>query len=204
MPATLPQDLPINKIIEEIVQSISAFDEIEQQHIVETLTWIRSGAPLFRVEKPATPPKHLVSYFVLIDEGARKILLVDHKKAQLWLPSGGHVEPEEHPAVAVTRECFEELGITAEFWQESPLFITSTQTVGLTAGHTDVSLWYVLKGDHLQTYTFDQEEFNSIRWFDFDEIPYDRTDPHMARFMAKLKRKIHTFTASQVSRKITL
>lgn len=126
MTATLPQTNLINQIIEDIILSIDAFDELEQQHINEPLDWIRSGAPLFRTEKPATPPKHLVSYFVLIDEEARKVLLVDHKKGQLWLPSGGHVEPDEHPADAVARECLEELGIAAEFWQEDPLFITST------------------------------------------------------------------------------
>lgn len=189
----LAKDLQTNKInqtIEDIILSLAPYDELEQHHINETLAWIRSGSPLFRMEKPATPPKHLVSYFVLIDEEARKILLVDHKKAQLWLPSGGHVEPDEHPADAAARECFEELGIEADFWQKDPLFITSTMTVGLTAGHTDVSLWYVLKGDHQQPYTFDAEEFHGIRWFDFDEIPYNRGDPHMARFMEKLKQRI--------------
>lgn len=190
MLATNPQLNNINQIIENIVLSMAPHDELEQQHIDETLAWIHSGASLFRTEKPATPPKHLVSYFVLIDEEAQRILLVDHKKAQLWLPPGGHVEPGEHPADAATRECFEELGIRADFWQEDPLFITSTVTVGLTAGHTDVSLWYLLKGDHQQMYNFDAEEFRSIRWFDFDEIPYDRTDPHMERFMIKLKQRI--------------
>lgn len=186
----LPQNNAINQNIDDIILSMVPYDELEQQHIDETITWIRSGAPLFRTEKPATPPKHLVSYFVLIDEEARKILLVDHKKAQLWLPSGGHVELDEHPADAAVRECLEELGIVADFWQENPLFITSTVTVGLTADHTDVSLWYVLKGDHRQTYAFDAGEFNTIRWFGFDEIPYDQTDPHMARFMTKLIQRI--------------
>lgn len=190
MLVTNSQTNTIYQTIEDIILFIIPHGELEQQHIDETITWIRSGVPLFRTEKPATPPKHLVSYFVLIDEEARKILLVDHKKAQLWLPSGGHVEPDEHPADAAARECHEELGIIADFWQENPLFITSTVTVGLTAGHTDVSLWYVLKGNHHHTYAFDKEEFHDIRWFDFEAIPYDRTDPHMARFIAKLIKRI--------------
>jgi hypothetical protein len=78
---TLPQNNPIIQTIKDIILSIDAYDELEQEHIDETLKWIRSGAPLFRTEKPATPPKHLVPYFVLIDEAVRKVLLVDHKKA---------------------------------------------------------------------------------------------------------------------------
>lgn len=180
----------IHNVIEDIILSIDPVDELEQQHILETISWIQSGVPLFRLEKPATPPKHLVSYFVLVDDKAQKILLVDHKKAQLWLPTGGHVEPGEHPADAASRECLEELGIVADFWQQDPLFLTSTVTVGLTAGHTDVSLWYVFKGDHQKIYGFDAEEFHAIRWFGFDKIPHDRTDPHMIRFIEKLKKMI--------------
>ena len=46
--------------------------------------------------KPATPPKHLVSYVVPTDPETGDILLVDHRNAQLWIPPGGHVDPGEH------------------------------------------------------------------------------------------------------------
>lgn len=70
------------------VASIQPYDELEKTHRIDALAWIDSGAPLFRTAKPATPPKHLVSYFAVVD--GREILLVDHKSAQLWLPPGGH------------------------------------------------------------------------------------------------------------------
>ncbi|WP_425276650.1 NUDIX domain-containing protein [Streptomyces diastatochromogenes] len=41
------------------------------------------------------------------------MLLVAHRKAGLWLPAGGHVEPGVNPWAAVVRECHEELGIEA-------------------------------------------------------------------------------------------
>ena len=81
----------------------------------------------------------------------------------------------------------EELSIAAEFWSKKPVFITQTVTVGKTAGHTDVSLWYVIKGNSNIEYDFDQEEFSSIKWFGLDAVPYDRTDPHMERFVSKFK-----------------
>lgn len=179
------------RIVEEIfleVNSIKPFDDLEHQHINETLQWIQSGTSIYRLQKPNIPPKHLVSYFVLIDILQHKLLLVDHKKAQLWLPTGGHVEVDEHPRDTVTRECKEELGIDAKFLQDNPLFLTSTVTVGLDTGHTDISLWYLLQGNENQTLNFDTEEFNTIRWFHFDDIPYERSDPHMRRFISKLKK----------------
>lgn len=177
----------IRENIHHLISAIIPYDDVEQEHINDTRLWIESGAPIFRVQKPDVPNKHLVSYFVLFDDVYQKILLVDHKKALLWLPAGGHVEIDEDPKTTASRECLEELNVTADFWSPHPLFVTSTLTVGLTAGHTDVSLWYVLKGDSNKAYEFDQSEFNDIRWFRLDEIPHDKSDPHMRRFIEKLK-----------------
>ncbi|MFC4310088.1 NUDIX domain-containing protein [Steroidobacter flavus] len=166
------------------VSSIEAFDAIERAHRDETLAWIDSGAELCRTHKPATPPKHLIAYFVLVDQD--HVLLVDHKNAQLWLPTGGHVEPGEHPRATVVRELAEELGLELSKIPEAPLMLTVSQTVGITAGHTDVSLWYVLNGDRRVPLKFDTEEFYSVRWFHFDEAPVSRSDPHLSRFLRKL------------------
>ena len=114
-------------------------------------------------------------------------MLVDHKLANLWLPSGGHVEPDEDPKATVVRELAEELNLTAEFVSDGPLFITVTRTVGADGGHTDVSLWYLLRGDSSRAIEFDRGEFHGVRWFDFDEIPYERSDPHLRRFVAKMR-----------------
>lgn len=175
----------MRQFIHSEISEIVPFDVLEEEHQSDALAWVASGADLCRVSKPATPPKHLVSYFAVVDE--ESILLVDHRNAQLWLPSGGHVEPGEHPRETVVRELLEELGLTASHEIGTPLMITSTETVGLTFGHTDVSLWYVIRGDRSQELRYDEQEFNGVRWFNFAEVPYGRTDPHMRRFVQKLK-----------------
>jgi 8-oxo-dGTP diphosphatase len=166
------------------VALIQPFDEQEERHRADALAWIDSGAPLFRTAKPATPPKHLVSYFAVVD--GREILLVDHKGAQLWLPPGGHVEPEEHPRETVARELLEELGFASAHDIAEPLMITCTTTVGLTSGHIDVSLWYVVAAARSQPINYDQHEFAAVSWFAYSAVPLHRTDPHLARFLAKL------------------
>ena len=171
------------------VTSIVPMDALETEHVRRTLEWIDSGAELCRLEKPATPPVHLVSYFAVIDRG--HILLVDHINAQLWLPPGGHVEPGEHPRRTVKRELFEELGIVLEEEVSPPVLLTCTETVGLTAGHTDVSLWYVIQGHRDLPVSFDPDEFHSVRWFTYDDIPFGRSDPHMKRFVSRLGTRQH-------------
>ena len=166
------------------VASIQPFDEQEENHRTDALGWIDSGAPLYRTAKPATPPKHLVSYVAVVD--GREILLVDHKNAQLWLPPGGHVEPGEHPRETVKRELQEELGFFVGHDIAAPLMLTCTATVGLTSGHTDVSLWYLVTAARTQPISYDEKEFAGICWFRYSDVPLHRVDPHMARFLAKL------------------
>lgn len=173
--------------IQETLSRIAPFDGKEEEHLQFTRKWIDSGAQIFRVAKPATPDPHLVAYFLLLDPIQKKVLLVDHKKAGLWLPSGGHVELGELPRETVQREALEELGTQADFLLDPPFFLTVTQTVGQTAGHTDVSMWYLLKGSASEEYIFDREEFTQIRWFSVADVPYERSDPHMQRCLAKLK-----------------
>ena len=173
--------------IKEALSSIIPFDKKEEEHFSFTEKWIDSGAGIFRIDKPSTPDPHLVAYFLLLDPKAKKVLLVDHKKAGLWLPTGGHVELNEHPKETVKRESMEELCVQADFLLPDPFFLTVTQTIGQTAGHTDVSIWYLLKGCTNTSYHFDQEEFIQVQWFLPANIPYECSDPHMQRCIEKLK-----------------
>ena len=170
------------------LQAIDPLDPLEQEHRADALAWIASGAGLLRIAKPATPPKHLVSYVAVID--ANHILLVDHKNAQLWLPAGGHVEPDEHRRQTAARELAEELGFAPKHPIGARVMVSCTRTVGLTAKHIDVSLWYVVRADRRQRLAYDESEFNAVRWFPFTEVPLVRSDPHMSRFLTKLGAKL--------------
>jgi 8-oxo-dGTP diphosphatase len=182
---------PTSAHVLRLIEGITPYDDLEQRHIADATSWIESGANIYRITKPDVPPKHLVSYFVVIDTDHESLLLVDHIKAQLWLPSGGHVEPDEDPKDTVMREIDEELHQKAIFLRgnERPFFVTVAQTVGLTAGHTDVSLWYLVQGQMNDHIDFDPSEFSAIRWFTYQEILTAGAkifDPNMQRFTKKL------------------
>lgn len=173
----------LRALIRDEVEHIRPLDALERAHRKEVLAWIDSDAELCRRHKPATPPKHLVSY-VVVTNGSH-LLLVDHKNAQLWLPTGGHVEPGEHPRTTAARELKEELGLEMAHPMGAPRFLTCAETVGPGSGHMDVSLWYVAHAELGQPLKFDGNEFESVRWFKFADIPHGRTDPHLPRFLEK-------------------
>ncbi|MEV6601922.1 NUDIX hydrolase [Actinoplanes sp. NPDC051346] len=148
---------------------------------------------MFRRIKPAVPPQHLVSYVVPIDPTDGSILLVDHINAGLWLPPGGHVEVDEHPTRTAQREAHEELGLVAEqqALDEQPMFLTVTRTVGMDAGHTDVSLWFPLSCRRGQALRPDRNEFHRVRCWTPAELTAaapSRFDPHFLRFLGKLEQ----------------
>lgn len=170
------------------VSTIDPLDDLERAHIADSLAWIGTTSDIFRRIKPATPPRHLVSYSVVVDP-PESVFLVDHIKSGLHLPTGGHVEPGEHPLAATRRGTREELGIDAEFTitGTDPLFLTVTETVGPDT-HVDVSLWFVVAARPDTRFTLDPSEFRGGRWWTVSEIRESdprRFDPHFLRFIDK-------------------
>ena len=178
---------------------------MEKDHIENIFEWISSGTEIFRIEKDAVPPKHLVSYTVVIDPVQEKVLLVDHKKAKLLLPCGGHIKKNEMPLAAAKREIKEELGLTPELYfpdniqTEAPFFVTVTRTTGISESHTDVSLWYLFREDADKSFKIECErnenefenEFDDFHWLSFDEVlstPTEKLDPHMHRLIRKINK----------------
>ena len=188
--------LPPVARVHEIVSAIDSWDDLEAGQRADVLGWLASEDDVFRRARPATPPRHLVTYAVLVDAARRSMLLVEHRDAGLHLPSGGHVDPGEDPAQAALREAREELGIAAAFLPvvgPRPLMVTQTTTVGVSAGHTDVSLWYLVEGDAETPLESGAREFAGSRWWTLDEVlAADPAlfDPHLPRFAAKLADRL--------------
>jgi 8-oxo-dGTP diphosphatase len=183
----------VRGVVRSLVEQIVPWDFEEAEHRLDVLGWIDAGNEIFRTVKPATPPKHLVSYCVLVDTDRGHVLLVDHRDAGRWLPTGGHVEPDEHPAAAASREITEELQVVARFHPAvgaRPLLVTVTQTAGRSESHTDVSLWFVFEGSLDKAIVPDETEFVGARWWPFEDVKHGagaHFEPHLPRFIDKLR-----------------
>lgn len=64
--------------------------------------------------------RHLTVTGFLVHDG--QVLLHWHRRNQMWLPMGGHIEPNEDPIEAVLREVEEESGVAAEVLPTTPPF----------------------------------------------------------------------------------
>jgi|SRR5215469_17212338 len=187
MPAAL------KSMITDLVTGIEPTDDLGLEHRRKALSWLAGTDDIFRRVKPLTPSPHLVSYFLPVDRPADSVLLCDHRLSGLWLPTGGHVEPGEHPLGTVRRETVEELGVDAELdaaFGDRPFFLTVTETVGPPeARHVDVTLWFALAGRTGQPLHPDQREFARVRWWTVAELrraDLGRFEPHLPRALDAL------------------
>jgi 8-oxo-dGTP pyrophosphatase MutT (NUDIX family) len=188
----------LKSMIVGLVSGIEPTDDLGREHRRNALSWLAGTDDIFRREKPLTPSPHLVSYFLLVGRPAGSVLLCDHRLSGLWLsglwlPTGGHVEPGEHPLGTVRREAVEELGVTAQLdaaFRDRPFFLTMTETVGPPATrHVDVSLWFALAGRVGQPLHPDQREFAQVRWWAAAELRHagrDGFEPHLLRALDAL------------------
>jgi len=64
------------------------------------------------------PRRHFTVSGFIVEGGAT--LLHWHPKLSLWLPTGGHIDPDEDPVQAVVREAYEETGIRCEVLPHEP------------------------------------------------------------------------------------
>lgn len=183
----------LKSMIMDLVSGVAPTDDIGREHRRNVLSWLDGTDDIFRRVKPLTPSPHLVSYFLLVDRQAASVLLCDHRLSGLWLPTGGHVEPGEHPLGTVRREATEELGVTAQFdaaFGGRPFFLTMNETVGPPAvRHVDVSLWFALAGRVGQRLHPDQREFVQVRWWTVAELNHadvGRSEPHLLRALDAL------------------
>lgn len=165
------------------LEHITPLDPAEAAQIASVRAWVLSGAPLLR-DKGGEPSPHLVAY-CCVTQGDQ-ILLVHHRKADLWLPPGGHVDPGETPVHSARREIREELGADLPLRVPRPLMVTRTTTVGAPPHHEDVTLWYLFQGAQTQQYDWDRREFYALKWWPQTALPPD-SDPNLPRFIAHLQ-----------------
>lgn len=121
-----------------------------------------------------------------------KILFVLHKKLNMWLFPGGHIDPDETPDQAALREAMEETGLEVEFLEYAPLgktkeelissafpFHTSIHNVG---DHNHHCFFYACSAEN--TKTIKSHESHDIAWLTAEEIKKEKNMPDNVKNMA--------------------
>jgi len=109
-----------------------------------------------------------------------RTLLLHHRKLAMWLPPGGHIDPQELPDQAALREVREESGLEVELQTQSYLLghvqvLPQPHCVlleDISPGHQHIDLIYFARVSG-GTLAHAEREIRAARWYSWEELADD-------------------------------
>ena len=153
--------------LEKAILNLREKPHVNKKTLEQFSKRIESGAPFTKKEHT---PAHFCSFFVPYNPQTHSIFVVHHKKAQDWIPPGGHIDPGESPLQTVHREYHEELGVVLK---KEPIHLIDasitdiTHPLGYCNKHYD--FWYVVSTDTVN-FKYDKGEFYDAGWYPIDHV----------------------------------
>lgn len=164
-----------------LIEPVDEREATSRERTIDRLTW--PGNPFDEVENE----QHVTaSAFVISSRG---IILHCHRRLNIWVQPGGHVDEGESPEVAAIRETFEETGLDTRHLDPVRLFHVDVHPG--PRGHTHFDLRYVLVSSPLDPSPPDDES-PDVFWFDFDAAQL-RCESALVPAIAKLAEATRTF-----------
>jgi len=153
-----------------------------QERMLELLA---SPAPTSRQQ---VVPGHLTASAFVLSPARDAVLLILHKKLQLWLQPGGHIEPDDVSLLAAARrEVAEEVGLVLPESAEGAVFDLDIHLIPARKDepaheHFDVRFCF-----HSPTLVFaTNDEVVDARWAPLTKIDQLTTDESVLRVVRKL------------------
>jgi len=124
--------------------------------------------------------------------------MVHHKKLNVWLPPGGHVEENELPDDAVLREIYEETGIKAKIISnkrnlelsgyrcrelETP-FLVLLEDINEDKTHNHIDMIYLCEALN-EEFVQQETEIQGIGWFSAERIKELETYENVVKVVYK-------------------
>ncbi len=124
------------------------------------------------------PKSHFCVYSLPYNSEKKKVFIVHHKKAGLWIAPGGHIDKGEDLLQTLNREISEELGVKNAFKKQPfPFLLTVTPIDNLVQPcKTHYDVWFIFPTDG-SNFDVDSEEFYETRWLTIEEARKIVTDP---------------------------
>ncbi|PWD52247.1 NUDIX hydrolase [Serinibacter arcticus] len=144
-------------------------------------------------------PHHLTASTFVLTRKLDHVLLAFHRKAQLWLQMGGHIEPGD-PSVAdaAAREAREESGLaTVALWPGGLADLDRHVLVGSFGRcHTHWDLGFVAlagRGEPIAV----SDESERVAWFPVDALP-EATSPDLPGRLAHVSAAVRAGSSGSV------
>ncbi|HSD28976.1 MAG TPA: NUDIX hydrolase [Vicinamibacteria bacterium] len=137
---------------------------------------------------------HLTGSAITVSADGSRVLLLHHRKLDLWLQPGGHGDPGETTGEEVAqREALEESGLRGlRLHPTAPrpldVDVHDIPARGREPAHEHLDLRYLVVAPEDATIAPDLAELHEIRWVPWDEVDALDPDHGLRRALAKARR----------------
>jgi len=175
------------KYIDILKKEVLKFKNVEKNLIDKFLTKLSSTD---KITKELNIDEHICAFFVPINKKTKSVYLVHHKKADDWIPQGGHIIWNEHPVDTVVREFEEELKHKISKNQIN-LFTLSIKDISNNPRNPcklHYDFWYLVDV-HRKNFNYLKKEFYDAYWHPLKEETFNKVKtPQYNKIVRKLKR----------------
>jgi ADP-ribose pyrophosphatase YjhB (NUDIX family) len=141
---------------------------------------------------------------------ADRVLLHHHRKLSMWLPPGGHIEPNELPDDAALREVEEETGVRAVLVGAPGLPVTyprqlmrpaGIQLEDIAPGHQHIDLvYFAVPADGGEALAPEQLCEPGTGWYALDDLPALGANDEIQSWAARAVAAVRAWRAEREER----
>lgn len=142
------------------LQNHQPIDEREEESIRTFLSVVPT------LDEPCSEnadPIHVTASAIVVSDDGDKVALHLHKRLNMWLQPGGHIEEGESPADGALREAQEETGLPVRHERDGGLFFHLDVHPG-PKGHTHHDVRYLVRAPFVVPAP-DAHESQEVAWF---------------------------------------
>lgn len=149
------------------LNQLSLLPHSPAQHLLEAQQLLNTQKVYTRSEGAL---HHFCCFIVPVHRQSKSVYIGHHRKADDWIPPGGHIEPNEDPIDTVIRESQEELDYKP-VREQIRLFNFSSLSIQpqRTDCHKHYDFWFAVIVPELISFTYDTGEFLDAKWVTFDK-----------------------------------
>lgn len=168
----------------EVIQRCKPQSKIEHEARDFILTFIKNSS---RYWSRSNVEGHLTGSAWITNKSNTKAVLLHHKKLNMWLQPGGHIDDGDRSLLhAALREAKEETGIHSFTIASQNVFDVDVHTIPareteLEHQHLDIRFWFVADNEELNI----SDESNHLRWMTRKEIEQATHDESLLRMVRK-------------------